>query len=288
MDTDRSYFCGCKGIRTCLLCEKKYGLQEKSFDSSESSQSYSYCCYCGKCHLGRNTTGRLNEIPCSEDGVVIPGIYIKPDFLPVDEELKLVEDLDKIPWTLSQSGRRKQNFGPKCNFRKRKLKIGEFNGFPVCGKFVQDKFKEIELLKDFITIEQCSLEYDPNKGALIEPHVDDCWVWGERIVTVNLLSDSILTLKPYIGQRTKYNLDCISHYYYSVDKNAILTIPMPRRSLLVMHDEVRYAWEHMIFRKDISKRRICLAYREFTKPFLPGGESIHQSSDILSVAHNFF
>lgn len=87
-----------------------------------------------------------------------------------------------------------QNFGPKTNFKKMKLKPGNFRGFPEFSKNVQQKFQSIPLLKEFQAIEQCSLEYDPEKGASIDPHIDDCWIWGERVVTVNCLGDSVLTL----------------------------------------------------------------------------------------------
>lgn len=99
----------------------------------------------------------------------------------------LMKDLDKLPWDSSQSGRRKQNYGPKCNFKKRRLRLGAFDGFPERTKFVQDSLRDVPLLKNFQTIEQCSLEYTPERGASIDPHIDDCWIWGERIVTVNVL-----------------------------------------------------------------------------------------------------
>lgn len=78
-----------------------------------------------------------------------------------------------------------------------KVAHGAFRGFPEYSKFVQEKFKHIPLLEDFQTIEQCSLEYNPDKGASIDPHIDDCWIWGERVVTVNCLSDSVLNLVRY-------------------------------------------------------------------------------------------
>lgn len=87
-----------------------------------------------------------------------------------------------------------QNYGPKTNFKKMKLALGTFKGFPKYSQFVQERFKEVPLLSDYKTIEQCSLEYNPDKGASIDPHIDDCWIWGERVVTVNCLSDSVLTL----------------------------------------------------------------------------------------------
>lgn len=103
-----------------------------------------------------------------------------------------------------------QNFGPKTNFKKRKLRLGEFDGFPAFSKFVQKKLIEVPLLEGFQTIEQCSLEYDPLRGASIDPHIDDCWVWGERVVTVNCLSDSVLTMNKY--DSLKYNL-FLKNYY---------------------------------------------------------------------------
>ncbi len=75
-----------------------------------------------------------------------------------------------------------------------KLSLGRFEGFPAFTGFVQTKFESEPLLCDFKTVEQCSLEYDESKGASIDPHIDDCWVWGERVVTVNCLGDSVLTL----------------------------------------------------------------------------------------------
>lgn len=70
-----------------------------------------------------------------------------------------------------------QNFGPKANFKKRKLQLGSFQGVPGFSKLFYDKIKDVPLLKDYYTVEQCSLEYDPTRGAAIEPHIDDCWVW---------------------------------------------------------------------------------------------------------------
>ena len=44
--------------------------------------------------------------------------------------------------------------------------------------------------------------------------------------------------------------------------DAVIRVPLPRRSLLVMSGEPRYQWEHAILRKDIESRRIVIAYRE--------------------------
>lgn len=203
--------CGCKGCRTCLICETQYGADklELAFDREKS---YVYCPFCNKAWKGWDMN-LYKEHPYHEgDSIDYPGVYIKLDFINAAEEEMVMNGIDEMPWDMSQSGRRKQNFGPKTNFKKRKIVPGSFEGFPLFSKFLQDRFTEINLLKNYETIEQCSLEYDPSKGASIDPHIDDCWIWGERIVTINCLSDSVLTMSPYLGDKTKYNLQDAEKY----------------------------------------------------------------------------
>ena len=38
-------------------------------------------------------------------------------------------------------------------------------------------------VQDFVPVELCNLEYDPARGAAIEPHKDDEW-WASVIVVV--------------------------------------------------------------------------------------------------------
>ncbi|KAF2893605.1 hypothetical protein ILUMI_12568 [Ignelater luminosus] len=302
---DKPRPCGCKGRRTCLICEKSHGLENKVFDLSEENGTFVYCPMCNCAWPGWN----LNDwqVHPNHSGVPLsyPGIYIGLDFLSEEEEQRLIKNIDNLPWDLSQSGRRKQNFGPKCNFKKRRLRLGDFRGFPKFSQFVQEKFKDVPVLKGFQTIEQCSLEYNPDRGASIDPHIDDCWIWGERIVTVNLLSDSMLTMT-YNKKLDKYNLNCIDNYPAVLDSNGkinvdgecykltscdnnqpIVRIPMPNRSLLVMYGPARYYWEHQVLREDIACRRVCLAYREFTPPYLPSGEKFEEGRPILNKASEF-
>ncbi|XP_045475060.1 alpha-ketoglutarate-dependent dioxygenase alkB homolog 4 [Harmonia axyridis] len=297
--------CGCKGYRTCLICEEKYGIQKKDI-SLNPNKSFLYCIHCNKAYQGWDMNDYRKHPDHEGNAFDFPGVFILENFLTVNEEENLIRNIDMVPWDPSQSGRRKQNYGPKCNFKKRKLRPGDFKGFPSFSKFIQDKFKNVPILDDFHTIEQCSLEYDSKTGASIDPHIDDCWVWGERIVTVNLLSDSILTMT--VNKKPdRYNLNCVKNYPSVVlTKNGsdsssyqlkdfkedieytVVRIPMPRRSLLVMFGSARYDWEHQILRDDIVDRRVCLAYREFTPPFLPGGEEYSIGEEILKRAQEFF
>ena len=200
MNTNRA--CGCKSFNSCYLCEAEYGLssREPALERIESIQAQRiFCPICR--HLHDPLTGRPHV--CFQGLGVFSGVEVHRDFISVEEEQRLIGDLDQIPWDVSQSGRRKQNFGPKANFKKRKVKVGSFRGFPRCTQFVQERFKGVMSLTDYKTVEQCSIEYRPETGARIDPHIDDCWVWGERIVQLNLLSDSVLTLFPHQGDPYK-------------------------------------------------------------------------------------
>ncbi|KAK9744543.1 Nucleoside diphosphate kinase [Popillia japonica] len=148
---------------------------------------------------------------------------------------------------------------------------------------INEKFSSVKILQDFQTIEQCSLEYDPTRGASIDPHIDDCWVWGERIVTVNLLADSILNETGSLRHDKKEFV-----VQYNTKPWPIVRIPLPRRSLFVMYGKARYEWEHQILREDIVEKRICLAYREFTPSFLEGGDNYKYGKPILDIAQKFF
>ena len=45
----------------------------------------------------------------------------------------------------------------------------------------------------FCPIEVNILSYSNERGSNIASHFDDFWLWGERIIGVNLLSDTVMT-----------------------------------------------------------------------------------------------
>ena len=263
--------------------------------------SYVYCHHCNKLINGWDVPVVL-AAHCThhtQEYLDFPGVLVIDDFVSEEEEKNLINEVDKKKWEGSQSGRRKQNYGPKVNFKKKKISIGSFQGFPEYSRFVQDKFKMVPLLQSFQSIEQCFLEYDTFRGAQIDPHIDDCWIWGERILTVNLLSDSVLTLTRHkIVDQKQYNLDEVEKYKDHLieklcppiesifDYDKVIRIPMPRRSLILLYGPARYMFEHSVLREDIVERRIGLCYREFTKPYLADGD-LHAEA-VLEIAENFF
>ena len=49
------------------------------------------------------------------------------------------------------------------------------------------------LVQGFEPVEVNVLEYKEDRGSNIAPHMDDFWLWGERIFGLNLLSDTVIT-----------------------------------------------------------------------------------------------
>ena len=143
MNTTRG--CGCKGYRSCQICEEQFGIVVQEVGqvrAGEFEKSAGLCLGCGAVFLG--------QIPadCSAhldlDPFDIGGLQVLPDFVTEAEESRLMADLDTLEWDTSQSGRRKQNFGPRANFKKRKVKAGQnFKGFPKQTQFVQDRFNQV-------------------------------------------------------------------------------------------------------------------------------------------------
>ena len=74
------------------------------------------------------------------------GLYLLENFLSSDEEEQLVALIDNDPnWRDSQSGRRKIDYGPTANFKKKKIKVGRFQGLPQYSKdFIFDKLDVIK------------------------------------------------------------------------------------------------------------------------------------------------
>lgn len=71
--------------------------------------------------------------------------------------------------------------------------------------------------------------------------------------------------------------------------NLVIRIPMPERSLIVLYGPARYQFEHCVLREDITHRRVCLAYREFTPFYLPDGDKYeNEGKCVLEQAKSFW
>ncbi|XP_061608968.1 alpha-ketoglutarate-dependent dioxygenase alkB homolog 4 [Phyllopteryx taeniolatus] len=255
--------CACKGIRRCLLCET---LKESHLPEKKNGHLFFYD---PETKLAVCKDGEPASFP-------FPGVFLWEDFLSEEEEKELISSMDRDVWNLSQSGRKKQDFGPKVNFKKKKVRPASFSGLPALSEKLVLRMQQEESLAGFQPVEQCNLDYHPQRGSAIDPHLDDSWLWGERLVTVNMLSGTTLTMSseqglPQLGLSGEVNV----------------AVALPRRSLVALYGEARHRWKHGILRKDLRERRVCSTYRELSAEFLPGGRHAELGSQLVNIAASF-
>ncbi|NXR14083.1 ALKB4 dioxygenase, partial [Semnornis frantzii] len=242
-----------------------------------------------------------------------PGVFVMEEFISEDEESELVELMDRDDWKPSQSGRRKQDYGPKVNFKKQRLKAGSFSGLPSFSKKIVAQMEACSLLDGFSPVEQCNLDYRPERGSAIDPHFDDCWLWGERLVTLSLLSHTVLSMScdsegsiqlmptarkenepspqgalpagSDAGQERRSN--SLASPRLVPCREVRVGIALPRRSLLVLRGAARYGWKHGIRRGRIRRRRVALTFRELSAEFSPGGAQEELGRELLAIALSF-
>ncbi|GFN99596.1 alkylated DNA repair protein alkb-like protein 4 [Plakobranchus ocellatus] len=285
VDQDQQ-ICGCKGIRSCGLCE---GSNSEQFSSKAyvNSDVYNFCIECqtsgcsnsnvhaaepfqtcsGKTDHKKYVSALCNlncQVPMDFKGVMV----IK-DFVTEEEESVLCNVVYQTDFVNSQSGRRKQDYGPKVNFKKKKLKFDCFTGLPSYSRYLYERMKALEGLADFEPVELCNLEYCKERGAHIDPHFDDAWLWGERLITLNLLSDSVLS------------------FTSDMHPGSEVRVPLPRRSLIVVQAEARHVWKHGISRADVNGLRIAMTFRELSDEFKDGGMREDDGKELLTRALAF-
>ncbi|XP_076017368.1 alpha-ketoglutarate-dependent dioxygenase alkB homolog 4 [Genypterus blacodes] len=258
--------CGCKGIRQCLLCENLEGNASLVANEVQVVHQFLY-------------QPELKQAICKDAesaSFPFPGVFLWENFISEEEEMELIKKMDQDVWSQSQSGRRKQDFGPKVNFKKQKVRLGGFNGLPALSRDLMLRMQEEPTLSGFQPVEQCNLDYQPQRGSAIDPHLDDSWLWGERLVTINMLSDTTLTMSLEKGLPELGLTDEVQ-----------VAVHLPRRSVVVLYGAARLRWKHAIHRKDVCARRVCSTYRELSAEFLPGGQQAELGAQLMDIALSF-
>lgn len=275
--------CACKGIRTCAVCEEHVIGKSLEVPIGGFEHQYEF--------IYNDTTNRA-ELPVRSGmntkslSFPFPGVWVYDNFITALEEEELVALIDSNPWKESQSGRRKQDYGPKVNFKKRKVKLGAFNGLPRFMQTIIERLNALAELSDFNPVELCNLEYVPRRGSSIDPHHDDAWLWGERLVTLNLLSDTKLTMTCHNQCHKSSDLEkCFSDLGVHLH-DLCVKVPLNRRSVVVLFGPARHTWMHGIERSDISSRRLCCTFRELSHEFISGSKKI-EGQQLLTIASSF-
>lgn len=178
------------------------------------------------------------------------------------------------------------------NFKRHKVQLGHFDGLP---SFIEPLVSRVtsRVTPHFIPVELCCLDYRPERGAAIDPHIDDCWLWGEQLLTLNLLSHTTLTFSTtHTTTPASYNPSNIDHTPSPSHDPAPVLVQietlLPRRSLVVVEGSARYHWEHSIQRHHVTSHRVAVTLRELASEFLPGGKSYKAlGKSILEAAASF-
>lgn len=238
---------------------------------------------------------------CSQHGKEVtagglPGLMLAKDFVTEAEEASLIQFLDTSHtmgfegWKDSQGGRRKQAYGPAPNFKKRKVKVRpEDPGFPKAMKFLFDRVGEFLICKPHMTLPvrpkkapvaadfvhtdgapfrmaECSgLDYEPNTSSNLDPHIDDTWLWGDRVVGLSLVGTTIMT--------------------FVTEGKEVCAVLEPRM-LFVLSGEVRYNWMHGIRGEHTTARRVSITMREMARDFV-AHDTEGVTDSILAFASTF-
>ena len=190
--------------------------------------------------------------------IIFPGLILYRNFLSNSMENELLNEIDSQKWVVDYD-RRLQYYG----YRNELEKPYDLVEFPIPMPPLIKQLSQ-EIVNRHILITQPDQviinEYLPGQG--IRPHKDRNY-FENQICGINLGSG------------------CIMRFIKGAD---VVDIEVPRRSLYVMQDEVRYKWKHAIppRKKDIidgniqhRERRWSITYRKVkinkVKPINPIG-----------------
>ncbi|CDW82057.1 alpha-ketoglutarate-dependent dioxygenase alkb homolog 4 [Stylonychia lemnae] len=153
--------------------------------------------------------------------------------------------------------------------RTQKVRLWAFGKFQEAEEIDNISDEKIQkVLKDFKAIELNVLEYDQERGSNIAPHKDDFWLWGERIIGINLLEDTVMTFTREIH-----------------DQLVEIMVPIKRRQLYLISGQSRFDWMHGIKSEHIKGKRVVCTIREFSEEFKH--ETSEIGNKIRKIACNF-
>jgi alkylated DNA repair protein alkB family protein 4 len=259
--SEQNKICSCKGIRTCAVCEKIKNIESNILPMINLNILINHLIIDSNTNvtithfnLNESDSQDLNKYIYSEkEKLNKTNEYIFSGFFKITGLFKnsecsfLIDELNKTEWIPSQSGRKKQDYGPKINYKKRKIKPSN-EPFPEYKQFIQNKLNSIELLKDFNIDEIGNLYYEAALGSHIDPHIDHHWIWGDRIIGINLLAQTILTFSIEYDNKL-----------YEID------FEVGVGDVYIMSEEARYIWKHSVKKENLKNDRIVITLREYIK-----------------------
>ena len=192
------------------------------------------------------------------------GVRVFPDFLSPPEATTLLREIDRSDFVKAQSGKRKQHYGPKINFNKKKMNSQNFEGLPAYAAELEDRLRNLarserienradrvrfeSSLESFEATDVFVLRYLERDESNLDFHLDDTFAYGELILDLSLESDSVLTFLRTRLEAGSKATECVR-------------VPLPARSLAAVYGPARFEWEHAILSYDIADRRTSVTLR---------------------------
>jgi alkylated DNA repair dioxygenase AlkB len=172
----------------------------------------------------------------------IQGLAVWHDFISVEEEQTLLEQIDTQPWDTSLS-RRTQHYGYKYNYGNKEA-TERADPFPAWVEPIVDRLLERGVLPFGRPDQLIVNEYQPGQG--IYPHVDHVQYFCDGIASLSLGSQVVMDFV-----RTDAKHECT-------------LLP---RSVLTLHGAARYDWRHGIAARKSDHgikrgRRVSLTFRK--------------------------
>lgn len=209
------------------------------------------------------------DLQCAPSCPEFQGVRVYLDFLSPDQADRLLREVAKAPFVPAQSGKWKQHYGPKVNFNEQRINAGQFRGLPSYARRIESCLRErverdhaghpAELralrsaLESFETTDAFVLRYSEQHASNLDFHRDDTFAYGEVILDLSLESDSVLT---FLARQSPDS---------PPSQGRFVRVPLPSRSLAVVHGRARYAWDHAILAYDIVGRRTSITLRTLNK-----------------------
>jgi alkylated DNA repair dioxygenase AlkB len=182
----------------------------------------------------------------------INGLKIYFDFINLEEEKELLNNIDKSTW-LTDLKRRVQHYGYKYDYKTRRIDQTFFIGeIPTWMKFLTDRLQQQKII-DFIPDQAIINEYINDQG--IAAHIDCEPCFGDTIISISLGGQCVMNFQK---EQT------------STEQDKIPLLIQPK-TLIVMTGESRFSWYHGIvgrrsdrFNGQIYRRqrRVSITFRK--------------------------
>ncbi len=204
---------------------------------------------------------------CAPTAPSLRGLRVVPDFITTEEAIDLLSQIEARPFEPAQSGKGKQHFGPRINFKKQRVTRPAAEPLPDYAKLIERRVRRCCALDDSSLPDAADLQralaafrgddlfvlrYAPERKSNLDLHIDDIAAYGELIADLSLESDSTLTFVD------------VPQTDSSRTEPTIVRVPLPARSLALLFGPARYRWHHGVLAYDIHARRTSITLRSIS------------------------